>query len=96
MAQGGNVEVTLTKQIPVHLTYFTAMVGEDGQLRSFADIYGHDHRVASALAGRPLPLEPPSVSASTAMPRADKMDRKEARRIRPSQSNDFFSGLFGN
>jgi murein L,D-transpeptidase YcbB/YkuD len=95
MAQGGNVEVTLTKQIPVHLSYFTAMVGEDGQLRSFADIYGHDRRVASALAGRPLPLEPPSVASSAGPPRADMKD-KEARRMRPSQSNDFFSGLFGN
>lgn len=96
MAQGGNVEVTLAKQIPVHLTYFTAMVGEDGQLRSFADIYGHDNRVAVALAGRPLPLEPPSIGSTAAVPRAEKMDKKEARRMRPSQSNDFFSGLFGN
>ena len=46
MAQGGNYEVTLQKQIPVHITYFTAMVGDDGQVKSFADIYGHDNRVS--------------------------------------------------
>ena len=65
LAQGGNNEVTLTKQIPVHITYFTVMVGDDGRLQSFGDLYGHDNRVASALAGRPLPLEAPSVTAAS-------------------------------
>ena len=93
LAQGGNNEVTLGKQIPVHITYFTAMVGDDGRLQSFADIYGHDNRVAVALSGRPLPLEPPSVETSSV-----RGGSKEARRPRPNQqtNNDFFSGLFGN
>jgi murein L,D-transpeptidase YcbB/YkuD len=92
LAQGGNNEVTLTKQIPVHITYFTVMVGDDGRLQSFGDLYGHDNRIASALAGRPLPLEAPSVTA------ASPKDAKEARRAKgPKQSNnDFFAGLFGN
>jgi murein L,D-transpeptidase YcbB/YkuD len=92
LAQGGNNEVTLTKQIPVHITYFTVMVGDDGRLQSFGDIYGHDNRVAVALAGRPLPLEAPSVAA------ASPRDSKEARRAKAYKqtNNDFFSGLFGN
>jgi murein L,D-transpeptidase YcbB/YkuD len=92
MAQGGNNEVTLTKQIPVHITYFTAMVGDDGELHSFPDVYGHDNRVALALAGRPLRLEPPPTTS------APSPDRREARRLRPfnQTNNDFFSGLFGN
>ena len=33
LAQGYNNEVQLQrKQIPVHVTYFTAVVGEDGQV----------------------------------------------------------------
>jgi murein L,D-transpeptidase YcbB/YkuD len=91
-AQGVSYEVTLTKQIPVHITYFTMIVGEDGQMRSFADIYGHDARVSAALAGRPMPLEPAAVAT-----KQPKRDAKEARRPRPyAQSNDFFTGLFGN
>src|SRR5262249_3076335 len=58
-AEGISFEATLTKQIPVHITYFTAVV-EDGQVRSFGDIYGHDRRVTAALGGRPMPLEPPT------------------------------------
>ena len=91
MAKGGNVEVTLTKQIPVHITYFTMVAGEDGQVKSFADVYGHDRRVAAALAGRPLPLEPPAVGSGPS-----KQERKEVRRQRPHVTNDVFSGLFGN
>jgi murein L,D-transpeptidase YcbB/YkuD len=94
LAQGGNNEVTLTKQIPVHITYFTVMVGDDGRLQSFGDLYGHDNRVASALAGRQLPLEAPSVTA------ASPKDSKEARRAKSynkqTNNNDFFAGLFGN
>ena len=92
LAQGGNNEVTLTKQIPVHITYFTVMVGDDGRLQSFGDLYGHDNRVAVALAGRPLPLEAPSVTA------ASPKESKEARRAKSYKqtNNDFFSGLFGN
>lgn len=93
LAKGGNNEVTLTKQIPVHITYFTVMVGDDGRLQSFGDLYGHDSRIASAMAGRPLPLEAPSVTA------ASPKDSKEARRAKPykqTNNNDFFAGLFGN
>ncbi|MBX9589204.1 MAG: L,D-transpeptidase family protein [Hyphomonadaceae bacterium] len=92
LARGGNNEITLTRQIPVHITYFTAMVDDDGRLQSFGDIYGHDNRVAMAMAGRPLPLEAPSVAS------APLRDSKEARRAKATKqtSNDFFSGLFGN
>jgi L,D-transpeptidase YcbB len=93
LAQGGNNEITLTKQIPVHITYFTVMVGEDGKLHSFGDLYGHDQRITVALAGRPMPLEAPSVASGPLK------DSKEARRQRPykqTNNNDLFSGLFGN
>jgi len=92
-AEGISYEATLTKQIPVHITYFTTIVGEDGQLRSFGDIYGHDRRFAAALAGRPLPLEAPPIGSAPT-----KQDAREARRQRPNaqSKNDVFTGLFGN
>ena len=46
-----------TREIPVHVTYFTAVAGEDGQVSYYGDIYGHDSRMAAALGGRPLPPE---------------------------------------
>jgi murein L,D-transpeptidase YcbB/YkuD len=94
-ADGISNDVTLTKPVPVHITYFTAMAGEDGEVRYFGDIYGHDRRVTAALGGRPMPLEPPSVSTPT----AGRQDPREARRKqRPyaQNTNDIFNGLFGN
>jgi murein L,D-transpeptidase YcbB/YkuD len=90
-AEGVSHEVTLGKQIPVHITYFTMVAREDGEVHSFADIYGHDRRLVAALSGRPMPLEPPA--ASSPPPR---QDRKEERRRQPYAANDVFKGLFGN
>ncbi len=98
MAQGGNNQVTLTKTIPVHMTYFTMVVADDGQVKSFGDIYSHDSRVSSALAGRPMPIEAPPPTSSYGK-EDGKRDSKQAKRKQQQQqqtSNDLFTGLFGN
>ena len=41
--------VRLENKLPVHISYFTAWVEEDGTLRGFRDIYGHDASVRVAL-----------------------------------------------
>jgi L,D-transpeptidase YcbB len=95
LAKGGNVEVTLTKQIPVHITYFTTVVSEDGTVSSFPDIYGHDRRVAAALSGRPMPLEP-SHSLDVADQDMAPPTKKGPKRYQQQAKDDLFSGLFGN
>jgi|SRR5271165_6067050 len=47
-----NNEISLEHKIPVHITYFTAMVGDDGKLRTFSDVYGHEKRITQALEGK--------------------------------------------
>jgi murein L,D-transpeptidase YcbB/YkuD len=46
-----NNEIAIDKRIPIHLVYFTAWVADDGLLKIFADIYGHEKRVTQALDG---------------------------------------------
>jgi murein L,D-transpeptidase YcbB/YkuD len=46
-----NSPVSLERKIPVHLTYFTAVVNDTGKVTSFTDIYGLDKKVAMALFG---------------------------------------------
>ena len=58
--KGGN-SITLDTPIPVYLVYFTARVGDDGHLATFADIYGNDARVMWALRGHPVRYTAPAV-----------------------------------
>ncbi len=48
-----NKKVDLGRAIDVHNVYFTAVVDDDGSVRRFRDIYGHDTRIARALDGTP-------------------------------------------
>ncbi len=47
-----NNEIVLEKRIPMHLVYFTVWAGEDGKVRTFNDIYGHEKRISLALEGK--------------------------------------------
>ena len=69
LAGSGPNEVELTNRIPVHLSYFTAVAGDDGQIRFYDDLYGHDARVTAALAGRAVP---PDVVADASEPAPTK------------------------
>jgi murein L,D-transpeptidase YcbB/YkuD len=46
-----NNEVAITKEIPIHIVYFTAWVSDDGKLKTFPDVYGHEKRITQALDG---------------------------------------------
>jgi L,D-transpeptidase YcbB len=45
-------DIALQKPLPVHVTYFTAWVEDDGEIKTYADIYGHEQRVKLGLEGR--------------------------------------------
>jgi L,D-transpeptidase YcbB len=45
-------QINLTTKVPVHMTYFTAWVDDDGKLRIFGDVYGHENRIAMGVAGK--------------------------------------------
>ena len=59
--KGVNSPVSLDGKIPVHMTYFTAVVDETGKVSTFADVYGLDNKLATALFGNAagFPLPPP-------------------------------------
>jgi len=51
-----NVTVNLAQPVPVFIVYGTALVYEGGEVHFYDDIYGHDARLAQALAkGYPYP-----------------------------------------
>jgi L,D-transpeptidase YcbB len=59
LLNGGTREVELTTRIPVHVTYFTAMLDRQGNLRTFGDLYGLDTRMGLILFGRKVPFVTP-------------------------------------
>ena len=70
---GDSQEVQLSTHIPVHVTYFTAMVDYEGRLRTFGDLYGLDDRVGAALFGRKVRFETPRFDEEPVASRQEDM-----------------------
>lgn len=54
MRGSGKVEkpIKLESMVPVHITYFTSWIDDDGTELRFKDVYGHEQRIVLALEGR--------------------------------------------
>ncbi|MDX2309292.1 MAG: L,D-transpeptidase family protein [Hyphomicrobium sp.] len=46
------IPIKMQHHIPVHVTYFTTRIADDGTETNFKDVYGHEQRLKLALAGR--------------------------------------------
>lgn len=82
-------KIAIRNRIPVYLTYFTAIVGEDGELEQYKDLYGHDRRMVAALKGRPIPAGLPSNVTVTHNPSERRGTRRASRR-----GNNPFAAIF--
>ncbi len=47
-----NNHVNIESKIPVHITYFTAWVDDDGKVKTWPDVYGHEKRIQMGLEGK--------------------------------------------
>ena len=72
--------VTLSKEVPVYLVYFTARVDDDGRLMTYQDIYGHDGRIMSALRGHPVRYTAPEAIDPTESSSSDVPSASNERR----------------
>jgi murein L,D-transpeptidase YcbB/YkuD len=88
-------EVRLTTPIPVHVTYFTATVDENDNVRYFSDIYGLDGRVASALEGQPIAL-PTGGTTDVVRTERGAVGKSQVRRTGQPPSYNPFAAIFGN
>jgi murein L,D-transpeptidase YcbB/YkuD len=92
-------EIKLTTPIPVHITYFTAVVDDDGKLHYRPDIYGMDGRVASALEGRAVhmvaaPIDTREPTAAKGERTAGKKASAQKKTAAPGSFNPF--SIFSN
>lgn len=99
-------EIALATPIPVHVTYFTVTVDDDGKVAAKPDLYGLDSRTATAIEGRDVHISSARPdSAATASPdrkrdrtAAQKPRSKKERRKVAEEPKPFnpFGQLFGN
>lgn len=95
-------EIKLTKRVPVHITYFTAIADEQGQVKYFADLYGLDGRVASAIEGqqvRVAGVAPPTGSTPTSEERSERPKKERNPRKKAAKADEPFNpfaAIFGN
>lgn len=62
IVSGEHRTVKLPQKLPVHILYFTAWVEDNGVVNFRKDVYGHDARLAAALAQEPVvPLDLPAL-----------------------------------
>jgi hypothetical protein len=100
MFGGYSAEVALDTHIPVHVTYITARVDDNGKLLTFGDFYGLDSRTASALTGRSMRFETPVYAddeIATSDPYSSAPRRQQARKKQnqgPPTLADAISDIF--
>ena len=80
----------LKKDLPVHVTYFTAVADtQSGKVRYYRDIYGHEKRIALAMAGKYDQIRPVPVNRTVI--RVAK--RKSPRRRKKTLFDQIFGGF---
>jgi murein L,D-transpeptidase YcbB/YkuD len=91
-------EIKLTTPIPVHVTYFTAVVDDAGKLHHRPDIYSLDSRVASKLEGQAVHLASAAADKPEAAPAAAERpaSAKSRTRQKAAQPPNLFTAIFGN
>ena len=63
--KGYDSAVNLDHPVPVHTTYFTAVVDDRGKVSTFADVYGLDRKVAPIVLGKATIYAAPADDASS-------------------------------
>ena len=97
-------EINLTTPIPVHVTYFTAVVDDTGKTHYRPDIYALDSRVASKLEGQTVQLvtsaiDKPEAAKPEAAQTGEQPGRPKQRakqKAAASPSYNLFTAIFGN
>jgi len=86
LANGSNHSVELNSKIPVHITYLTAVIDDNGKLKTYRDYYGHDRRISAALNGKAHLIAREAEASRTKIAQ---------RRVKPKPTN-IFEAIFGD
>jgi hypothetical protein len=104
LVTGNDSAVNLAHPVPVHTTYFTAVVDDDGKLKSFGDVYGLDRKVAPVVLGKSVAFAttsdtaPPDSAApdADADAQADAAPQAKPKAPKENVATGDIQGLFGD
>jgi len=91
--KGYDQHVALQQKIPIHITYFTLRVNDDGSISNFRDVYGHDARMAALLFGKNIASAIRSGGVKSSIGRTPDRNRAPQTRNGTAES---FSGFMSN
>jgi murein L,D-transpeptidase YcbB/YkuD len=88
-----NKPVSIEHKIPVHMVYFTVVADDGGKVSSFADLYGLDNKMATALFGSAVgfPTPPPESRLSE-----EEAEAQAPTSSRPSQTATSHNDIAGS
>jgi len=94
LASGYNAAVTINGHVPVHTTYFTASVDDEGKVHTFADIYAMDGQAAAAVFGKEAKAE--AVADNVNVPAAEAKPKPKPQKPANASSppSQGFGGAF--
>jgi murein L,D-transpeptidase YcbB/YkuD len=94
LTRASDTTVPLNRAVPVHLTYFTAVVDEGGKVQTFTDVYRIDKRMAEALLGKAAP-QSDAVTVASERVKAQREAWRPVEHI-SGLTAEVMSGLFAN
>ncbi len=89
-----NNEIRLNKKVPIHITYFTAHVDDEGTLKTFSDIYAHEKKVHLGLEGKQHLIEQPKIESEKAPPRSGTIAFRKERQQNGDPVGDWMKKIF--
>jgi murein L,D-transpeptidase YcbB/YkuD len=93
--KGNNSAVTIERSIPVHMVYFTAVADDAGKVKTFADAYGLDRKLAAALFGDANGFPPPPPDTSKPPPSVTGVSRPAGSTSRTASGSGIAGSIGG-
>jgi murein L,D-transpeptidase YcbB/YkuD len=88
-------DIQFPAPIPVHLTYQTAFVDDDGQLEMRSDVYGLDSRVLALIKSERGMIDVATKERDRDSASSATASARRPAKLPPQQSGGFFQALFG-
>ena len=88
-------DIQFPAPIPVHLTYQTAFVDDDGQLQMRSDVYGLDSRVLALIKSERGMIDVATKERDRDAATSATASARRPAKLPPQQSGGFFQALFG-